>query len=297
MEFEQLKYFLTIVKYKSFTLAAYELCISQSSLSKRIKSLEQELGVQLFDRTTRNISLTAFGEEFIGFSTRATGEYDQMVFKLKKHIELTHKSIIIGAAPVVNYYMISSLISAYKNSFPYIKIEFIQKKNKELIKMLKENQVDVAFFLTDSMESKYFNIYPVIYDRVVAVVDLKHPLVKKECITFSDVKDEKFIFFEPAAGMNGTVIDLCRQTGFTPNILYNCTQVDTMLGLAAEGLGVAIIMEKAVNYFNNPRIKVLHFEKDITASMVLAINAKTKLSKTVVDFRNFSLKWINRNTL
>ena len=80
---EQLKYFLAVEKYKNFSVASYELCISQSSLSKQIKALENELDTILFDRTTRNITLTDTGKEFLIYAKYSIKSYDNKIHIIK----------------------------------------------------------------------------------------------------------------------------------------------------------------------------------------------------------------------
>ena len=80
---EQLKYFLAVEKYKYFSVASYELCISQSSLSKQIKALENELDTILFDRTTRNITLTDTGKEFLIYAKNSIKSYDNIIHIIK----------------------------------------------------------------------------------------------------------------------------------------------------------------------------------------------------------------------
>lgn len=295
MEIDQLKYFLAVAKYKHFTMAAEEICISQSYLSKQIKALEQELGVKLFDRNTRNIYLTAFGEEFVLFSKKVIHEYDEMNLKLRVHIGLEKHKIIIGAVPVMNQYGIASLIAFYQKKFPLIHIELLQKKTKELIGLLDKGEIDVAFYLTDAKTETGFDTYPVIHDEIVLVTDVKHPLAARRSISFSELSEENFIFFDAGSGMHEISIASCLQAGFTPKIIHNCTQVDTMLDLVSEGLGVALLMERSVRYFHNPRAKIVHFEKPIIASMVLAIPANRKIPKDIIDFRDFSLEWLKKN--
>lgn len=80
---EQLKYFLAVEKYKNFSVASYELCISQSSLSKQIKALENELDTILFDRITRNITLTDTGKEFLIYAKNSIKSYDNIIHIIK----------------------------------------------------------------------------------------------------------------------------------------------------------------------------------------------------------------------
>lgn len=82
MEIQQLKFFLEVVRYKHFTIAASELCISQSSLFKHIKALEKELGVKLLDRSTRNVKLTEAGSEFFHFVNETIKLYNEMQIKV-----------------------------------------------------------------------------------------------------------------------------------------------------------------------------------------------------------------------
>ena len=81
MTFEQIKSFLAIVKYNHFTLASQELYISQSSISKHIKSLEKELGVELFNRQHRSVRLTEAGEEFYKFASKSMTNYNNILLK------------------------------------------------------------------------------------------------------------------------------------------------------------------------------------------------------------------------
>jgi LysR family transcriptional activator of glutamate synthase operon len=295
MEIVQLKYFLTLVKYRHFSLAAEELCISQSSLSKHIKSLENELGTQLLDRSTRNMPLTPFGEEFVIFCRKVIEDYVDMNSKLKKHLETQKQHIRIGAVPVMNQHGITALIASFQKSFPLVHVEIIQKKTKELISLLNNAEIDVAFFVTDSMTDSSFDTYPIIYDELILVTHKNHDLAKHKLISFPNISNENFIFFDFASGIHDISIESCKQAGFDPNIIHECTQIDTILELVSEGIGVSLLMEKIVSYFNNPRIKILQFENPIIATTVLAIPANKKLSQSVLDFKKFSLQWVNKN--
>jgi DNA-binding transcriptional LysR family regulator len=292
MELIQLKYFLTVVKFKHFTQAADELCISQSSLSKHIKALENELGIQLLDRSTRNFNLTAFGEEFVLFCNKVLEDYNQLNSMLKAYLAQEKQHIKIGAVPVMNQYGITTIIAAFQKNFPNILVEIIQRKTKELISLLKKGELDIAFFVTDSVTTFDFDINPIMYDELVLITRKDHPLASQNSLTFSDISNESFVFFDPASGIHDISIESCKQAGFSPNIVHECTQIDTMLELVAEGLGISLLMEKTVSYFNNPRVKILHFENPIFGSTVLATPKNRRLSSSVLTFKNFTIDWV-----
>jgi len=293
MEIHQLKYFLTLVKYKHFTLASEELCISQSSLSKHVKSLESELGIQLINRSTRNMELTSFGEEFYVFSKKVIEDYSEMNIQLNKHLDLEKQYLKIGALPVMNQHGITALIASFEKNFPIIHVEIIQRKTKELITMLKNGELDVAFFITDSLTDTNFHTYPIMYDELVLITHKEHPLAKEKSISFSEISEEDFIFFDFASGIHDVSINACKKAGFTPNIIHKCNQIDTILELVSEGIGVSLLLDKVVSYFNNPRIEILHFANSIKATTVLAIPKNKKTSQSIATFKKFSVNWVN----
>lgn len=115
---EQVKYFLALNKYKSFSLASEELCISQSSLSKQIKALENELNILLFNRTTRSISLTKAGKGFLIHCNKLIKDYDNAINSMKKYSLEKKSTLNIGTITVISRYSIISSIAAFKNLNP-----------------------------------------------------------------------------------------------------------------------------------------------------------------------------------
>lgn len=293
MEINQLKYFLAVIKYNHFTNAADELCLSQSSLSKQIKSLEEEFGVKLFDRSTRSICLTPFGKEFARFSSRILKEYNEINIKIKEYKALEGGSLRIGALSNMNQYGITSLIALFQKSYPNIRIEIKQKKAKELLNLFKEKEIDVAFFTSNSVIDDEFNVYPIVEDKLILITDINSRFSKNEKITFSEIYSEKYIFFESTFEMYELCINACNKAGFNPNIIHKCSQVDTIIELVAEGIGVSLLTNKAVNYYNNPRIKIINFKNPIILTTYLTIPQVKKYSESITSFVKFSLKWID----
>lgn len=293
MDINQLKYFLVIVKHNHFTIAADELCLSQSSLSKQIKSLEEELGVELFDRSKRNISLTPFGKEFVGFSTKVLQEYDEINSKIKKYKALENGQLRIGAVSNMNQYGITSLIASFQKRFSNIQIEIKQRKTKELLNLFKTGEIDVAFFTSDSITDSSFDIYPVMQDELVLITDVNSKFSNNQKISLSEISYENFIYFESTSGMYEIFTQACTKSGFTPNIVHKCAQADTIIELVAEGIGVSLLTNKVVSYFNNPRIKIIPFKDPIIVTTYLTVPAGKRLSESVTSFIKFSLKWID----
>lgn len=293
MDINQLRYFLKIVQYNNFTIAADELCLSQSSLSKQIKALEEELEVKLFDRSKRNLSLTSFGEEFIEFSNKVLEEYHKINSKAKKYKIIENGELRIGAVSNMNQYGITSLIASFQKRFPNIKVEIKQRKTKELINLFKSGEIEVAFFTSDLIIGAGFDTYPVIQDELVLITEMGSKFSDGDKLSLSDIVSENFIYFESTSGMYNIFTEACNKEGFVPNIVHKCAQVDTIIELVAEGIGVSLLTNKVVNYFNNPNIKIIHFKNPIIVTTYLAVSSEKKLFESVASFIKFSLKWID----
>lgn len=110
---EQIQYFLSIKKYNGFSIAANELCISQSSLSKQIKALEKELDTILFDRTSRITTLTPAGEDFAIYAEKFLADYNNIILNMKKHSISKKYTLKIGTIAVLTQYGLASMNSCF----------------------------------------------------------------------------------------------------------------------------------------------------------------------------------------
>src|SRR3954447_10754713 len=137
MNIEQLKYVMAIVKHQHLTNASYEVSISQSSLSKYLKKVEEELGgVQLFDRTTRNVKLTAAGQEFSKYASRIIAEYENMMSAMEEFTSLERGGLSVGTIPVYSSRGLISLFTSFQKKYPGIQLEIKEKLTNELIDLL-----------------------------------------------------------------------------------------------------------------------------------------------------------------
>ena len=126
MDIYQLEYVLAVAKYRNFTRASEELNISQSSLSQQIAKLEDELGVRLFERTTRSVYPSPAGIDFIKHATKIMDECNLAKQTVKKYISAELGKIIIGYIPIIGVYGIPSLITSFQERYLKIKVEFLE---------------------------------------------------------------------------------------------------------------------------------------------------------------------------
>jgi len=155
MEIRQIQYFLSIVETGSFSAAADEHYISQSSLSKIIIALEKELGIPLFDRSKRKVSLTEAGEAFLEHAGKINVNYKAMVVDLNGYKSDTD-SFAIAAIPVITQYGITTYIAQFKDMYPDIHFTLEEIDGLNILPALEERRFDLAFTRHNFLDHEKF---------------------------------------------------------------------------------------------------------------------------------------------
>ncbi|WP_312337675.1 LysR family transcriptional regulator [Anaerospora hongkongensis] len=292
MHIEQIKYILAAAKYKNFTNASYEVSLSQSSLSKHINRVEKELGgIKLFERTTRNVKLTVAGEEFINHAQRLLADYEEMQTSMKKYHALERGRLMVGTVQMMGRLGLTSVIATFSRKYPGIELDIKEKSTRDLLVLLHEKKIDVAFITLsiDSVAEKTIITYPLIVDEVFLVVNQCHPFAKKRSIDLSEAANEQFIFIERTFGIHETFIKACEKAGFHPNIIYESAHVDTILGLVAERLGVSLLSSRIAKSF--PNVTLVRLNNPIKRITALAVPKQIQPPKPLKVFIKHALEW------
>lgn len=148
MNFAQLKYFLAVAREEKFSTAAESSYVSQSSLSKQIKSLEEELGVDLFVRSAKGAALTPAGEVFHEFATKTYRRYEDVLVRLEQYADTAHLHIRIGALPLVSDYGLHADLAAFQVENMGIQIDFVERSQQEIVRRLELDRLDLAILRT-----------------------------------------------------------------------------------------------------------------------------------------------------
>lgn len=289
MTSDQIKYFLEIAQCLNFSKAAENLNLSQSSLSKHIQNLEQEIGVPLFHRTTRKISLTQAGSDFLSCAKTMLDDYNQMIFTMKKHLPRSKTSIVLSSIPIMSIYRVTEMIAAFNEIHPEITIEIIEEDTVYVIERLREQKADMGLAVTNSLKDSNLHLFPFIDDDMVLIVHKNHRLAGRECIDLCETSGENFIFLGVETAMYNVCCDQCKRAGFEPTVIntrQTNMQIETIIDFVSNGLGVSIMMDKAANYYHNPNFRIIRINDTTTAHLAfLSRNERmTYACRMLVDF-------------
>ncbi|MCG2784757.1 MAG: LysR family transcriptional regulator [Anaerolineae bacterium] len=286
MELKQVEYFLKVVETGSFSAAADELYISQSSLSKQIMALENELGFPLFDRSKRKIVITPAGKTFLSHARNLHSAYQSMLAEVAPYKTVPSLSII--AIPVIAQYEIASQVARFKQANPEVQLALEEREAAAILPALNNRQFDLAFLRDNYLDKTIYNYIEVAHDHFQVILSRQHPLAGKPQLALAQLANENFIMFDKGTGVHELTVDACRTVGFEPRIFYASLRVESILGLVASNSGVALMMKKIFDYHKHPEVVAIPLYETISSNLVLAWPKQKKLSEAALSFVDFA---------
>ncbi len=298
MTFEQIKSFLAIVKYNHFTMASQELYISQSSISKHIKSLEKELGVELFNRQHRNIKLTEAGQEFYKFAYKSMADYKNILSDMKKYSCEESSSISIGVIDTMVEYGIASLIGDFQMKYPNIQVDLVERSNSKVVEYLSESVVNLGFIHSHYEHKNLLNLQKIVDDDLVLVTSKKHYLSNQNDVDIFDTSKEKYICVNGDYYLHKVFLNTWGNLNYFPNTLYIDSQTKTLLALVSENIGITLLpYSVASSYKKNidSSIHICNLKNSFSANIFLGQLKNKRLSKNETLFKEFAINWFQNS--
>lgn len=236
-----LRYFVTLAHVQHYTRAAEQLCITQPSLSHAIMQLEKELGVQLFEKTGRNTTLTRYGEEFLTCAEHTLETLDGGVMNLQRSAR-GDGLIRLGFLRPLEVEYVPGLAASYLAKHPDRKIDFIFHTDVTgpLLDGLAAHQFDLLF-CSQPPEDMGFRAIPIRQQELVLITPKDHPLASCEKIDLSQTKEYPYVFFTQSAGIRVDTDRMFRQIPMEPQIAYETEEDQVVAGLVAKGFRIAVV--------------------------------------------------------
>jgi DNA-binding transcriptional LysR family regulator len=243
MDIKTLKSFIAVAKHKSFSEAAHELHTVQPAISRHISALEATLGVSLFNRNSRDVTITQAGMQLLkdAYVIIALTEQAKTQVKRAHNGQIGTLNIAHLSSGCLSF--MASLVRTYKSQFPQVHVTLFEMTVTEQIEAFKNGQIDIAFSrpLPRSITDEFIS-HTIYIDQLVAIVNQSHQLANQQFVDLTQLKNEHFIIFnrDEALGLFDETITLCKQAGFSPNIISQPRHMQTLVTEVAAGLGVAI---------------------------------------------------------
>ena len=293
MDFNQLSLFVLLAQCGQFSETSIRGNVSQSSLSKQIKALEDEVGARLFNRSSKGAFPTAAGQEFLNFASSVLEAKRQMHRTISAHLDAENKESTIGIMPVMASYGIAELIAEFREEFPQFNLKIVEKNTREIADLLAQNKFNIALIGTGIADIEKYDEYLLARDEIVLAVSESHPLAKAPEIDISALADERFIFLENSIGLNKIIADGFSDAGIQPKYSYTCDTVPSALSLVKEGLGVLLLTTKGMSIFATNGISLVPLRQKMYGKLVLVTSKEHALNPVDSAFHRFTLDWYN----
>ena len=250
----QLQYFQTLAHVLHYTQAAAELHIAQPSLSYSIKELEKELGVKLFEKDSRHIKLTIYGEQFLPYAERILSMLDEGVNVLHQMAGSAQQIIRLGYFHSITASLIPSImLDIYgQDQNQNIRFQFAEAASFDLFQMLKKGELDFSFCLHQDEE---LESVVVMRQPLYLAVPEHHPLAKRESVTFQDFAREPVVMLDKPSNLRTQLDRVYAKNGLTPNVVFEVRECNAALQYVALHFGVSVLPR--VPAMENERVVVL----------------------------------------
>lgn len=295
MDFKQLEAFITVSKLKSFSKAANAIYLSQPTISSHISSLERELNIQLFDRTSKEVNLTPVGESFLEYATDIINTRNNAIADLANFNNNISGALNLSASTTPCNSLLPALVSKFSNIYPNVKFNIKEQGSSKIINDIIDLNCEIGLVGTMVNNSK-INNYKIMEDELVVVSSSKLNL--PEIITIDELIKYPFIIRERESAtrqtlennLQGRNIELSKL-----NVLCEVDNIHCQLKFVSLGLGVSIISKSLFDesIFNNT-IRFSRIQNiDLKRNIFLIVSSKRTLTPTARAFFNMCVETFN----
>lgn len=275
MNINHLRYFKKIAELENMTQASKALNVAQPSLSKTIRTLEEDLHVKLFDRKGKHIVLNQNGRILLKYTNKIINSIEDAKMEIKDSNNIQNNTVTIAVQAASQ--LLSTILLDLKKHYPTIKLTLIQHANKKH----EEVNADLIIYSTKNKVNKP-NVITLLEEKILLAVPIDHPFSNRENVLLEELASESFISLQNGMGLREITNYYCQLAGFEPHIILDSDDPATIRGLINVGLGIAFL--PAITWQQNiasDKIKLLSIS-DIDCKRFINISwrQKTYRSKT-----------------
>ncbi|MEB2779545.1 hydrogen peroxide-inducible genes activator [Algoriphagus sp. C2-6-M1] len=245
MTIQQLEYLIAVDKHRHFGHAAASCFVTQPTLSAQLSKLERDLGVILFDRSKMPVIPTAMGVQIIEQAKRVVSE-SKGIFELVADLKGDISGVIkLGIIPTLAPYLLHLFIRKFLEKYPYVKLEVQEMVTEEVVKKLKNDELDLGIIVTPLLESGIVE-KPMFYEKFFAYLSKDHALLKESVFHPEKVVKEDFWLLQQGHCFRDQVLNLCDQSLSGPkNFHYESGSLEGLKNMVNRYKGVTLLPELA----------------------------------------------------
>jgi len=285
MTITQLKYVLAVAEHQNFTKAAEKTFVTQPTLSMQIQKLEEELDIQIFDRSKKPIELTSVGQKIVSQARNIVNEADRMQDVVDQEKGFIGGEFKLGIIPTVMPTLLPMFLRNFTNKYPKVQLKIEELTTDEIITKITDGHLDAAIAATPLYHDK-IKERVLYFEPFVGYIPPSHRLSQKKQIDRSDLDIEDILLLEDGHCFRDGVINLCQtaRLGSGDRFQLESGSFETLIKLCDEGMGMTLLPYlNSLDVTGSKQENLRYFEEPPPAREVSIIYNKSELKLQIID--------------
>lgn len=285
MTITQLKYVLAVAEHKNFTLAAEKCFVTQPTLSMQIQKIEEELNIQIFDRSKKPIQLTEIGQKIVSQAKNIVNEADRIQDIVEQQKGFIGGEFRLGIIPTIMPTLLPMFLSNFIKKYPKVKLIIEELNTEEILLKLKNGNLDAAIAATPLEDEKIKEIV-LYFEPFVAYIPENNINFQKQEIEIEDLNINEILLLQDGHCFRDGILNLCHSSHDQglKSFQIESGSFETLIKLADEGLGTTLLPYlHTLDLKDSDQLKLRHFKEPKPAREVSLIYPKSELKIQIID--------------
>jgi DNA-binding transcriptional LysR family regulator len=293
VDIKHLQYFIEVTNFNSFSRAADHLFITQPTISKMIKNLEEELGVSLFDRSRKQVTLTDAGQVILEQAKLINRAFNNLEMELDNLLELKKGHIRIGLPPIFDAHLFLKIMGIFHEQYPGITFQIVEDGSKKIEEDVSKNLLDVGVIVLPTKDD-LFEHFSFLKEDLNLIVHTSHRLANKKEVNLAELENESFILLNKDFVLTDLIISACNSIGFHPRTISECSQRSFIEEMVASKLGISLLPESICRKLSH-NVKVIKVvNPSISWELAIIWGKNQYLSYAAKEWLQFTKKELTR---
>lgn len=282
LSLRQLRAFWLVAQEGSMTRAAQQMHLTISALSMLVRTLEDELGVRLFERTTRRVELTEAGRQFMPAVRDVFFALDSGVETLQEGKRRKSERLTLATSPLLAATVVPAVIARFREQFPNVSVTLVDVPVDQVVAQVREAKADFGICTADAALTDL--ISQVLYkDTLVLACSPDHPLATRAQVEWSDLVEERLILLTPGTGLRRLTDQTLGQLTSRLKPVFEVANIQTALGLVAAGLGVSMLPAYSLQRATGDRVSAIPLAEPVVSREIVALCTRARPFSTAAE--------------
>jgi len=289
----QLRAFVAAAEALNFTVAAERVHVAQPTFSATIRNLEEQIGAQLFERSSRKVRLTKVGAEFLPLARRVLDDVDRAATVMSDLVSVRRGAVRFSALAVLYAYHLKEALMQFRQAWPGVRLELFYLSSGEALEQLRREQLDLA--IVTELEAEKEVHYQRLCDRsIVAVMRPDHPLARAKTVEWKQVLEWPTALLQGGGPLGNYLDQKLFEAGLQLVAEYRVEQIHTAVGIVSAGLALGVMSNITASALEHEGLVARELSNpSVVRPLSLAYLAERELSPATEKLREFVLRYWN----